>query len=90
MLETLILNVGRVVSKEHLAERVWSWGEEPGANAIEVYIHSIHKKLEAAEVATQRTVRGFSYVSTNRTSTSRAHDQGCFPSPHCDANSSSG
>lgn len=61
MLETLILNVGRVVSKEHLAERVWSWGEEPGANAIEVYIHRLRKKLEAAEV-TIRTVRGLGYL----------------------------
>lgn len=61
MLETLLLNVGRVVSKDHLAEQVRGWGEEPGANAIEVYIHRLRKKLEPADV-TVRTVRGLGYL----------------------------
>lgn len=61
MLETLLLNVGRVVSKEHLAEQVRGWGEEPGANAIEVYIHRLRKKLESAEISI-RTVRGLGYL----------------------------
>jgi len=61
MLETLLMNAGRVVSKEHLAEQVRGWGEEPGANAIEVYIHRLRKKLEPAEV-TVRTVRGLGYL----------------------------
>lgn len=61
MLETLLLNAGRVVSKEHLAEQVRGWGEEPGANAIEVYIHRLRKKLEPGEV-TVRTVRGLGYL----------------------------
>jgi two-component system OmpR family response regulator len=61
MLETLLLNVGRVVSKEHLAEQVRGWGEEPGANAIEVYIHRLRKKLERADVNI-RTVRGLGYL----------------------------
>lgn len=61
MLETLLLNVGRVVSKEHLAEQVRGWGEEPGANAIEVYIHRLRKKLESAEISV-RTVRGLGYL----------------------------
>jgi DNA-binding response OmpR family regulator len=61
MLETLLLNVGRVVSKEHLAEQVSSWGEEPGTNAIEVYIHRLRKKLDCADI-TIRTVRGLGYL----------------------------
>ena len=61
VLETLLLNVGRVVSKEHLAEQLSGWGEEPGTNAIEVYIHRLRKKLEAAEV-TVRTIRGLGYL----------------------------
>lgn len=61
MLETLLLNVGRVVSKEHLAEQVSGWGEEPGANAIEVYIHRLRKKLEPAGINV-RTVRGLGYL----------------------------
>lgn len=61
MLETLLLNAGRVVSKEHLAEQVRGWGEEPGPNAIEVYIHRLRKKLESAQVNV-RTVRGLGYL----------------------------
>jgi len=61
MLETLLMNAGRVVSKEHLAEQVRGWSEEPGANAIEVYIHRLRKKLEPADV-TVRTVRGLGYL----------------------------
>ena len=61
VLETLLLNVGRVVSKEHLAEQLAGWGEEPGVNAIEVYIHRLRKKLEPAEV-TVRTIRGLGYL----------------------------
>jgi DNA-binding response OmpR family regulator len=61
VLETLLLNVGRVVSKEHLAEQLAGWGEEPGANAIEVYVHRLRKKLEPAAVSV-RTVRGLGYL----------------------------
>jgi DNA-binding response OmpR family regulator len=61
MLETLLMNAGRVVSKDHLAEQVSGWGEEPGANAIEVYIHRLRRKLEPAEVSV-RTVRGLGYL----------------------------
>jgi two-component system OmpR family response regulator len=61
MLETLLLSTGRVVSTEQLAERLTGWGEEVGANAIEVYIHRLRKKLEAAGVSI-RTVRGLGYL----------------------------
>jgi len=61
VLETMLLNVGRVVSKEHLAEQLSSWGEEPGVNAIEVYMHRLRKKLEPAGV-TVRTIRGLGYL----------------------------
>jgi two-component system, OmpR family, response regulator len=61
LLETLMLNVGRVVSKERLAEQLGAWGEEPGANAIEVYMHRLRRKLEPAEV-TVRTIRGLGYL----------------------------
>jgi two-component system OmpR family response regulator len=61
MLEALLLNAGRVVSKDHLAEQVSGWGEEPGTNAIEVYIHRLRKKLEHADV-TVRTIRGLGYL----------------------------
>lgn len=61
VLEVLMLRVGRVVSKEQLAEQLYGWGEEVGANAIEVYVHRLRKKLEPAGVSV-RTIRGLGYL----------------------------
>jgi two-component system OmpR family response regulator len=61
MLETLLLSVGRVVSKEQLADKLTGWGEAVGPNAIEVYIHRLRKKVEPAGVFI-RTVRGLGYL----------------------------
>ena len=61
VLEVLMLRVGRVVSKEQLAEQLYGWGEEVGANAIEVYVHRLRKKLESAGVSV-RTIRGLGYL----------------------------
>jgi two-component system OmpR family response regulator len=61
VLEVLMLRAGRVVSKEQLAEQLYGWGEEVGANAIEVYMHRLRKKLEAAGVNI-RTIRGLGYL----------------------------
>jgi two-component system OmpR family response regulator len=61
VLEVLMMRVGRVVSKEQLAEQLYGWGEEVGANAIEVYVHRLRKKLEPAGVSV-RTIRGLGYL----------------------------
>ncbi|MDH4148893.1 MAG: response regulator transcription factor [Betaproteobacteria bacterium] len=61
VLEVLMLRAGRVVSKEQLAEQLYGWGEEVGANAIEVYVHRLRKKLEPAGVNV-RTIRGLGYL----------------------------
>jgi len=61
VLELLMLRAGRVVSKEQLAENLYGWGEEVGANAIEVYVHRVRKKIEPAGV-TIRTIRGLGYL----------------------------
>jgi two-component system OmpR family response regulator len=61
VLEVLMLRSGRVVNKEQLAERLYGWNEEVGANAIEVCVHRLRKKLEPAGV-TIRTIRGLGYL----------------------------
>jgi two-component system OmpR family response regulator len=61
VLEILLLRSGRVVSKEHLAERLYGWGEVVGDNAIEVGVHRLRKKLEPAGI-TIRTIRGLGYL----------------------------
>jgi two-component system OmpR family response regulator len=61
VLELLLMREGRVVSKEHMVNHLYGWGDEVGANAIEVYVHRIRKKLEpmGCEI---RTVRGMGYL----------------------------
>ena len=61
LLETLLLRVGRVVSKEQIVQSLCEWNEEIGNNAIEVYIHRLRKKLEPAGLQI-RTVRGLGYL----------------------------
>jgi len=61
VLEVLMLRSGRVVNKEQLAEQLYGWDEEVGANAIEVYVHRLRRKLEPHGVAI-RTIRGLGYL----------------------------
>ncbi len=61
VLELLLMREGRVVSKEHMVNHLYGWGDEVGANAIEVYVHRIRKKLEPLGCQI-RTVRGMGYL----------------------------
>ncbi|MEN9384946.1 MAG: hypothetical protein RI959_1504 [Pseudomonadota bacterium] len=62
LLELLVNQLDKVVTKEQIAQ-VWAAdGAEPGAgNTIEVYIHRLRRKLEGAGLAI-RTVRGLGYL----------------------------
>lgn len=46
LLECLLRNRGRVVSKMDLAERVWNLNFDPGTNVVEVYINYLRKKVD--------------------------------------------
>ncbi|SRR5690606_8202466 len=59
VLRELMLNAGRVLTREHLQERLYRWGEEVESNAIDVHIHHLRRKL-APEVI--RTIRGVGYL----------------------------
>lgn len=61
VLELLMMREGRVVSKEHMVNHLYGWGDEVGANAIEVYVYRIRKKLEGRGFEI-RTVRGMGYL----------------------------
>jgi two-component system, OmpR family, response regulator QseB len=50
---------GAILSRAQLEERVYGWGDEVESNAIEVFIHSLRKKLGADFI---RTVRGVGYM----------------------------
>ncbi|QPF73509.1 response regulator [Roseateles sp. DAIF2] len=60
LLEVLMTHPQRVLSKEHLKDKLYDWsGGEPEGNALEVHIHHLRRKLAPAVV---RTVRGLGYA----------------------------
>jgi len=59
LLHALMLNAGRVLSREQLEQHLYSWGREVESNAIEVHIHHLRRKLGAGVI---QTVRGVGYL----------------------------
>ena len=59
LLQELMLNAGRVLSRQQLEERMYRWGEEVESNAVEVHVHHLRRKLGADIV---KTIRGVGYV----------------------------
>jgi DNA-binding response OmpR family regulator len=45
LLHTLMLNAGRVLSREQLEQHLYSWGREVESNAVEVHVHHLRRKL---------------------------------------------
>ena len=61
LLDILMSHADRVVTKELIAGELSGDGEEVGANAIEVYVHRLRKKLDGSNVGV-RAVRGLGYL----------------------------
>lgn len=61
VLEALIARPGRVMSKDQLAARLFGLDEEASADAIEIYIHRLRKKLDGSPVRIV-TFRGLGYM----------------------------
>jgi len=59
LLQTLMLNAGRVLSREQLEQAIYGWGQEIESNAVEVHIHRLRTKLGSDLI---KTVRGVGYV----------------------------
>ncbi|MCW8918531.1 MAG: response regulator [Gammaproteobacteria bacterium] len=59
VLQLLLENSGRVMSRSRLEESLYSWDGEVESNAIEVYIHHLRKKLGSDLI---RTIRGVGYI----------------------------
>jgi DNA-binding response OmpR family regulator len=64
LLELLIVQRGQVVAKQALLEKLFGLDDEPGVNAVEIYVHRLRKKLEPAGLRI-RTVRGLGYLLEN-------------------------
>lgn len=65
VLESLLRNTGRPLSKATLEDRLYAYGEEVASNAVEVHIHHLRKRLAEAGAAVRiETRRGTGYLIT--------------------------
>lgn len=61
VLEYLMQNASRVVSKQQIIDAILPWGEEVTLNAVEVYVSRLRSKIASAGIAI-KTIRGFGYL----------------------------
>ena len=61
VLEYLMQQASRVVSKQQIIDAILPWGEEVSLNAVEVYVSRIRAKIASAGI-TIKTIRGFGYM----------------------------
>ena len=61
VLEYLIANTGRIISKDQIIQAIANWDEALSQNAIKAYVHRIRGKIEGSGLNI-RTVRGLGYL----------------------------
>jgi two-component system OmpR family response regulator len=61
LLECLLRNAGRVMTRSQLKEQVWDFGFDAQTKVVDLYVHYLRKKLGPAGHVIQ-TVRGVGYV----------------------------
>ena len=68
LLETLVRNRHRVVTRDELLERVWGYDANPQGNVVELYVHYLRRKLDqdTTQESLIRTVRGAGYQIRTR------------------------
>lgn len=59
VLELLVQNAGRVLTRAQLEQSVYGWGDNTDSNTIEVFIHHLRKKLGSNFI---QTLRGIGYT----------------------------
>lgn len=59
LLQLLLENTGRVLTRSQLEQSLYGWRDEPDSNALEVHIHHLRKKLGTDLI---RTLRGVGYT----------------------------
>lgn len=63
LLEYLMINKGKVLSRENIENHIWNFDYEGGTNVIDVYIRYLRKKIdEGYDRKMIETVRGSGYV----------------------------
>ncbi len=63
LLEYLMRNAGRVLTRTMIAERVWDYSFDSGTNVIDVYVNYLRKKIDAGHSPKLlHTIRGAGYM----------------------------
>jgi two-component system response regulator TctD len=63
VLEVLVSRAGKAVQKEHLFAQVFELEEDVNPEALQIYVHRVRRKLEAAGARVSiRTLRGLGYL----------------------------
>jgi len=63
VLELFISQLGRVLTKDVVADRIYSFDETPSLNAVEQTMTRLRKKLEGSPLKI-RTIRGLGYIAS--------------------------
>ena len=67
LLEFLVQNADRPVTRSHIIEHVWDIHFDSISNVVEVHINSLRNKIDrGADLALIRTVRGVGYMVTDQ------------------------
>ena len=61
LLETLLMKLGKTVSKQALSDALFTQDDSASPEAIEIYVHRVRKKLLGSDVAII-TLRGLGYL----------------------------
>jgi two-component system response regulator QseB len=59
LLQLLVENAGRVMTRAQIEDSLYGWRDEPDSNALEVHIHHLRKKIGAERI---KTLRGIGYT----------------------------
>ncbi len=63
LLEYLMLNSGKILSREKIEDHIWNFDYEGGTNVVDVYIRYLRKKIDDGQKKKLiHTVRGRGYV----------------------------
>ena len=64
LIHALAERPGAVLSRAQIEEKLYGWGHEVESNTVEVYVHSLRRKLGAGVI---RNVRGVGYMVPKQT-----------------------
>lgn len=62
LLELLMRNAGRAVSRETIIESVWGYNSDVTENTVEVFVRQLRLKVDTREPKLIQTVRGYGYM----------------------------